>query len=158
MLPQKSLVCAALALVVAGSAFPGAVWAQQPEPEIIRAYRVPHGQAKRFAETLRAIHLAGEFIPTNDGKLVVRGPVDVHIDVARAFAPPTQLGSIARIPLTMLPADRTATTLLAVFGKANSYPNSYAPIIEPCALDNAILAKGTSQQLSQIQAAIFAME
>jgi type II secretory pathway component GspD/PulD (secretin) len=151
--PQLSTCTLLAVLLVANAAAaqekPAPQKAARPAAAVLKTYSVPAGKAEILAGVLQeAFRQAPEvkIVAYSRDAILVLGPPETHLEVARHLV---GVGDIITqvIPLATLPAERTVTTLKAMFGSSGLY-------LEADAARNAIIARGPREQIEALRAAL----
>lgn len=126
-------------------------------PPTLQTYAVPQGNADALAKTLQEIYKSSATLrisAVGTGQIMVWGGPEEQIEIARHIqgtrpAPATT----ELIGLTVLDAVRLSETLKAMFGDAKTG----APYIEADLTRNAIVVKGSPEQVKEVKSVIAAI-
>lgn len=126
-------------------------------PAFLKTYSVPAGNAEALAKTLAEIYKASQTIritPAGQNTILVWAPPDDQIDIAKHITGATENNSVTEvIPLNSQDANTVVNTLKGMFGDTKVG----APYVEADTNRNAVIVRGSSEQLAQIKAALVAI-
>ena len=126
-------------------------------PPILKTYPVPAGNAEAMAKTLQDVYKASGTIRIsavgNSSLMVWAGPDD-QFEIARHILGSTESNSATELmPLQTLDAARTVDTLKGMFGDHKTG----APYVEADVTRNALIVKGSREQVADVRAALKAL-
>jgi type II secretory pathway component GspD/PulD (secretin) len=115
---------------------------------ILKAYAVPSGKAQPLAKLFEDVlgkKLAVRIVASSPQEILVYGPPEAHLDIARNLQGMTQQ-MVEVIPLASLSAVRTASTLRDMLG-----PDLY---LDADPDRNAIIVRGTPEQIQAVKSSL----
>jgi type II secretory pathway component GspD/PulD (secretin) len=117
---------------------------------LLRTYLVPGGNAEAMSKVLQEFYRKVpevKIVALGSSEVLVWAGPEQHIDIARNLQAGLPLTSIDVIPLTSLKAAQVLSTLKGMFGPKGPY-------LEASADRNALIVKGTREQVEEIRAAL----
>lgn len=129
-----------------------------PGPPFLKTYTVPNGNAEVTAKTLQDIYKASNVIriaAVGSNSIMVWAGPDDQFEIARHVLGASERpnGITELLPLETMEASKVADTLKGMFGD----PKAGGPFIEAETERNAIIAKGTREQIEDVKLALKAI-
>jgi type II secretory pathway component GspD/PulD (secretin) len=129
------------------------------DPSVLKFFTVPSGQAEVLARTLQGLYRGSSTVRITaigaDRILVYGGPED-QIAIARHLQEVMPTTFFEVLPLTTLDPSRTADVLRLMFSPGPG-GRGRGPIIEADTSRNALLVRGTREQVEEIRMALRAL-
>jgi type II secretory pathway component GspD/PulD (secretin) len=127
-------------------------------PPTFRKYSVPSGNAEAMAKTLQEIYKASNSVrisAVGNGSILVYAGPEEQFEIAKHIEGSKEAsGGPEVVPLNSLDASKVAETLKGMFGGDSK---TGGPYLEADLSRNAIIVKGTSEQLAEVKAALKAL-
>src|SRR5262249_15687800 len=130
---------------------------QQPllvGPPTLKVYPAPGGNADQLVKALQAIYKASDSLrisAVNNSPIMVWAGPDDQVEIAKHIYGSAEQNSNAElITLTALEANKVIETLKGMFGDVKTG----APYLDADMTRNAIIVKGTAEQLGAVKAAL----
>jgi type II secretory pathway component GspD/PulD (secretin) len=123
---------------------------------VLKIYSVPSGQAEALARTLQQLFRGMQTVritPAGSNRILVYAAPEDQLEIGRKIQETAPTVSIEVIPLQALEAPRTVELLRRLFAEGSSRRGS-GPTMEADASRNAIVIRGTQDQVEEIRSAL----
>lgn len=127
-------------------------------PPTVKTYTVPGGNAEALAKALQENYKTSNTVrisaaPGSSTIVVLAGPEDQKEIALQITGSADKTGKTELIKLTTLDSGEVVTTLKGMFGD----PKTGGPYLKEDSVNNAVIVKGTAEQVTDVQAAIRAL-